>query len=277
VIRRKADGTGNNSFSIKHLFAETHRGILLDIIIFLVSVLLMSTLTGNFIELVSNADKGDDTAEAALFLYCLGLLILPPLGAILKRHQFHHRLQLRGKTISGQKSGFVMGCLFNPIFFFCLTIVVISGINAFMMQLLFGNKDPGQVIFVSLTFGGLAVAILQTYLVYRFFMTPKREPKWKFLSSPRAEFLGDLCVFLNMILFQVLWSGILGTLGFGRVSGIEDFLGRLFLIGFLALLLYFPPRILFLAEDIRRPLTWFTILLANSPMIVRVLLGFGTN
>ncbi|HEV7644366.1 MAG TPA: hypothetical protein VGO50_10525 [Pyrinomonadaceae bacterium] len=281
MSRGKEDETGQtggwNNFSIKHLFAETHRGILLDIIIFLVSVLLIRTLTAYFVELVSNADSGDDTAEAALFLFCLGLLILPPLGAILKRYQFHHRLQLRGKTIRDQKSGLVMGCLFNPIFFFCLTIVVISGVNAFLMQLLFGNKDPGQVIFVSFTIGGLAVAILQTYLVYRFFMPPKHEPKWKFLSDPRAGFLGDLCVFLNMLLFQVLWTGIWRTLGFGRVSGIEDFLGRLFLICFLALLLYFPPRILFLAEDIRRPLTWLTILLANSPMIVRVLLGFGTN
>jgi hypothetical protein len=274
MTARPENKPGKRSFSIKRLFADTHRGILFDILIFLMSVFLMRILTANFVQIVSEADQGDAAAEAILFLYCLGLLILPPIGAILKRHQFHHRLEQRGKTIHDQKKGIALGCLFNPIFFFCLTIVIISGVNAFLIQFIYGNKDPGPWVFVPLTFVGLAVAILQTYLVYRYFIPPKRAPKWKFLSDPRAGLLGDLCILLNMILFQVLWGGVWGAFGFGRVSGIEDFLGRLFLISFLALLIYFPPRILFLAEDIRRPLTWFTILLANSPTIARVLLAF---
>jgi hypothetical protein len=274
MAERQENKAGGSPASFKDLFAETHRGIFFDILIFLMSVFLMRLLVGNFMSLVSDADSGDPAALAVLFLYCLGLLILPPLGAILKRYQFHHRLRLQGKTIRDEKESFVIGCLFNPIFFFCLTIVIISGLNACLMQILYGNKDPGEAIFVSLTFGGLAFAILQTYLVYRFFTPPKREPKWSFLRDPRSGLLGDLCIFLNMILFQVLWGAIFGAMGFGRVSGVEDFLGRLFLICFLALLLYFPPRVLFMAEDIRRPAAWFTILLANSPLILRVLFGF---
>ena len=42
---------------------------------------------------------------------------------------------------------------------------------------------------------------------------------------------------------------------------------------FIALLIYFPPRMFYLAEDINRGRTWLTMLLANSPVIVRVLIG----
>jgi hypothetical protein len=75
-----------------------------------------------------------------------------------------------------------------------------------------------------------------------------------------------------MVLFQVAWNLMTFT-PFGRPSGLLDFAGRLFLLCFLALLIYFPPRMFYLAEDIQRGRTWFTMLLANSPVIVRVLIG----
>ena len=75
-----------------------------------------------------------------------------------------------------------------------------------------------------------------------------------------------------MILFQVIWN----TLTFaplGRPSGLAEFLGRLFVLCFLAMLIYFPPRMFYLVEDINRRRTWATMLLANSPVILRVLIG----
>jgi len=41
------------------------------------------------------------------------------------------------------------------------------------------------------------------------------------------------------------------------------------------ILVYLPPRILYLVEDYRRPLTWLTIILANLPIIVHFLFGKG--
>ena len=84
--------------------------------------------------------------------------------------------------------------------------------------------------------------------------------------------LGDACIFLNMILFQVIWN-LLTFAQLGRPSGPLEFFGRLFFLCFVALLIYFPPRMFYLAEDINRPRTWLTMLLANSPVIVRVLVG----
>jgi hypothetical protein len=38
-------------------------------------------------------------------------------------------------------------------------------------------------------------------------------------------------------------------------------------------LIYFPPRMFYLYEDINRGRTWAMMFLANSPVIFRVLIG----
>ena len=81
---------------------------------------------------------------------------------------------------------------------------------------------------------------------------------------------------MNMILFQVFWN-MLTFAGLGHPSSLLEFGGRLFFLCFIALLIYFPPRMFYLAEDINRPRTWLIMLLANSPVIVRVLIGTGSN
>jgi len=79
-----------------------------------------------------------------------------------------------------------------------------------------------------------------------------------------------------MILFQVFWN-LLTFHGLGHPSGPAEFIGRLFIPIFLALLIYFPPRMFYLAEDINRGRTWITMLLANSPVIFRVLIGTSSS
>jgi hypothetical protein len=84
--------------------------------------------------------------------------------------------------------------------------------------------------------------------------------------------LGDICIFVNMILFQVAWN-LLTMSGIGPPSGVAELIGRIGFLSFIALLIYFPPRMLYLAEDLHRRSTWLTMLLANSPVIARVVLG----
>lgn len=262
---------GGTAKVIQQLFAESNRGILFDLLIFLANVFLMHLLTANFIELAGRANSGDTLAGFGIFLFCLGIYILPPLGAILKRPHFHKRRKLINKDV-GEVDNVALGFLFNPIMYFCLNIVIMAALNAFIMQAVYGGKEPGGNVFVPMVFGGLIFTIVQTWLIFRYFTPPKREPKTAFFRSHNSELLADLFIFVNMILFQVMWN-IFGMVEMGPVTGVTDFLGRLFLLSFLALLIYFPPRIFFLAEDIRRPLTWLTILLANSPVIFRVLFG----
>ena len=254
-----------------NILAKHNRGLLLDIVVFVLNILLMRRLTGYFIEFVQLASAEERLAQFALSTMCLAMWVLPAAGAVLKRWHFHRRLKKEGKTVDWDSN--LSGCLFNPIFYFCLNLVLLSAIIAGLGEFLFGRRllNTGAV-FVPMIFIGLICTIVQTFLIYRYFSAPKKPPRYEFLRNPQSEALGDICIFVNMILFQVIWN----TLTFaplGRPSGVLEFLGRLFVLCFLAMLIYVPPRLFYLVEDVNRPRTWATMLLANSPVILRVLIG----
>jgi hypothetical protein len=125
---------------------------------------------------------------------------------------------------------------------------------------------------VPLILFAMICTIVQTYLIYRYFTAPKKPPRFEFLRRPESEILGDVCIFLNMILFQVGWN-LLTSERLSRPADAGEFVGRLLFLCFIALLIYFPPRIFYLAEDIDRGRTWLMMLLANSPVIARMLIG----
>lgn len=258
------------------LFAKENRGLLLDILIFITNLFLMRLLTGFFIDLFRHVSAEEPSAKLLLSLTCLAMWILPAMGAVLKRWHFHQRLKAQGKTIDSENTA-LSGCLFNPIFYFCLNLVITSAVLAGLGDAVFGkalmNNGP---LFISSTIAGLILTIIQTYLIYQYFSPPKNPPRSAFLRSPESETLGDICLFINMLLFQVAWN-MLTLAGLGRPSGFTEFAGRLFFLSFIALLVYFPPRMFYLAEDINRPRTWLTMLLANSPVIWRVLIGVSSN
>ena len=233
-------------------------------------------LTRVFIELFQKASAEDEGAKLLLGLTCLGMLILPAAGAVLKRWHLHQRLKAEGRTVASGET-MLAGCLFNPIFYFSLNVLITSAVVAILGEQVFGKHlDNNGAVFVPLMFTGFGFTVVQTYLVYHYFSPPKKAPKSAFLRSPRSEALGDACIFLNMIFFQVAWN-MLTFAPLGRLSSFAEFAGRLFFLCFTALLIYFPPRIFYLAEDINRRRTWLTMLLANSPVIVRVLFGTAST
>jgi hypothetical protein len=254
-----------------NIFAKNNRGLLLDIVVFILNVFLMRRLTGYFLQLVQIASAEERLAQFTLSTMCLAMWVLPAAGAVLKRWHFHERLKKEGKTVEWDAS--IAGCLFNPIFYFCLNLVLLSAIIAGLGEFLFGRRlfDNGA-IFVPLILIGMICTIVQTYLIYRYFSAPKKPPRFEYLQHPESEVVGDICIFVNMILFQVIWN-TLTFASFGRPSGPLEFFERLFFLCFLAMLIYFPPRMFYLVEDINRGRTWLTMLLANSPVILRVLIG----
>jgi len=255
-----------------NLLAKHNRGLLLDVVVFVANLFLLRLLSGYVLDLFARADQDDDAAKFVLLLACIAMWVLPAAGAVLKRWHFHQRLKAEHKQIAFLDS-IAGGCLFNPLFYFCLNLVVMSAIVAGVGQQLFGQKGmDSSVVFVPSILLGLGLTIFQTYLIYRYFSPPKQPPKSGFLLSPESELLGDICIFVNMILFQTGWNMLTWT-SFGRVGSVFEFFGRLFILLFLALMIYFPPRMFYLAEDIHRRRTWFTMLLANSPVIFKVLIG----
>jgi hypothetical protein len=267
---------GSLKTTSSNLFAEENRGLLLDIVVFVANIFLLRLITRVVIDLFSQVSAEEPIAKLLLGLMFLAMWILPALGAVLKRWHFHQRLKAQGKTVASAEST-LSGCLFNPLFYFCLNLVITSAVLTGLGDFLFGKALLNNgALFVPLVIIGLLLTIVQTYLIYQYFSPPKNPPKAKFLRQPQSELLGDICFFLNMLLFQVFWN-LLTFAGLGHPSSVLEFGGRLFFLCFLALLIYFPPRMFYLAEDINRSRTWLTMLLANSPVIIRVLIGTGSD
>jgi hypothetical protein len=234
---------------------------------------LMRMLTRYFVGLVRLASANDSLAQFQIGLFFTGMLVLPVAGSILKRWDFHYGRGGRGGR-SDKAEDKAWGCLTNPVLYLAVSLVISVTAVSLLAGLVFGEDyEKNGALFVSLLFGEIVVSIAQTVFVYRYF-TPPKKTSWAFLRDPRAALLGDACIYLNMILFQVLWN-IVGFVAAGRVTDFGVFAGRLFFLCFIALLVYFPPRIFYLAEDGHRPRTWLTMLLANSPVILRILLGIN--
>lgn len=256
---------------LSSLLEKTNRGLLLDLVVFVVNLFLMRWLTALVVELFRYANDNNQLAQVTLSLAAVAMWVLPAAGAVLKRWHLHKRFK-DPKELPFESSG-LSGCVFNPIFYFCLNLVLVSVILTGVGSLLFGRAllDNGA-LFVPLVLLGMIFTILQTYLIYRYFSPPKKPPRWEWLRHPESELVGDVCIFLNMILFQVAWN-MLTLAPLGHPDSVLEFFGRLFFLCFIALLIYFPPRMFYLAEDINRGHTWLTMLLANSPVIVRILIG----
>jgi hypothetical protein len=261
----------NDKWKMTGLLTKPNRGLLLDIVVFILNLFLMQWLSGYVVELFRYANDGEPVAQFALSFACLAMWVLPAAGAVFKRWHFHRRLKAEGHRVDSDSK--LAGCLFNPIFYFCLNLVLVSAILTGLGDFLFGERLlQNGAIFIPLVFAGLIGTIFQTFLIYRYFSPPKQPPRYDFLRHPESETLGDICIFVNMILFQLFWN-MLTFAPLGRPSGPAEFAGRLFFLCFIALLIYFPPRMFYLAEDINRRSTWLTMLLANSPVIVRILVG----
>ncbi|HYJ92882.1 MAG TPA: hypothetical protein VEV84_16340 [Pyrinomonadaceae bacterium] len=258
-----------NRFHPKDLFRRTNRGILLDIVVFIANLFLMRMLVRQFVDTVQAAYAGDKIALLAIFLYFVSLLFLLPIGAVLKRWHFHERLAQRGEDKDFEPNG----CLFNPILYYSLMVVIFAVLDAFFFQYFYGDDREHPGPFIASIVAGLVGMGVNTWLVYRYFSTPRHAPTSGFMLSPLSEIIGDICIFVNMLFYQILWN--LLASGFNRPSSASDILANLLAFTFAALLIYFPPRMIYLAEDIHRRKTWFFILLANLPVIYHALFGSG--
>jgi hypothetical protein len=180
-------------------------------LVFVLNLVLMRMLTRYFIGLVRLASGDDSRAALQLGLFFTGMLVLPAAGAILKRWDFHYGRGARGR--GNDKSGDeAWGCVTNPILYLAVSLVISVVAVSLLGSLVFGEDfTQNGAIFGSTLLGVIVVSITQTYFVYHYFTPPKKTPA-AFLRDPRSAILGDVCIYLNMILFQVLWN----TLAYGQ-------------------------------------------------------------
>lgn len=263
------DGARTFGQTLHSFFADVWSpGFALDLFVFLINLGAVSFLTRLVSDMVVRAANGETGAQSSLMIVTSSLLVLAPMGAVLKRWHAHQS--------PGLKDASDNGCLFSPVFYFCLIAVVFATVNAFVMQAVYGRREPPEGVFVGAGLGGFLLIVVHTILVYRYFSKPGSPPRWTFLRSRAAAYLGDFCFFANMLVFQLFWN-LLSGIDLPRPTGFLDFVFRFLVLVFLALLVYFPPRMFYLAQDLGKRWTWPSILMANSPVIVRVLFGGGNG
>lgn len=279
MVKRKKSESRNNDQSTAaavsrtaDIFAVRNRGKLFDVLIFLANIFLMGLLVRLFLLIFREASAGDVVAKSLLLFFYLGMLVLPSLGAILKRWHFHQRIKKLGEK--EEDGGWLpFGCMFIPAIYLIVSMWITLAVALTFLDLFPDSELGGTGSSVLLLFG-LLYNIFQTVLVFRFFSPPKRKPKFEFLRDPRSDLLGDACIFVNMILYQVVLNwGAMAYPGFHEGKFVDRFIP---LVVF-ALLMYLTGRIFFLIEDIRHPRTLLTILLANSPLILRAVFAGGTR
>lgn len=256
----------------RKVFEQKNRGILLDIVVFFTNLILMNILTMLSMKFVRRAEENDVFATTIVGLFFAGVFFLQPLGPILKRWSFHQRFDFDMNSVAG--------CLLSGfMFFYLIMMILISGTATIILsEVVFERGSPESDIGPLFVLGGFFLSIVNTVVIYRYFLRPKKAPRWKLLATPQSALLGDVLMFLNVICLQILWNNLTAAESFweslvrtplGRPGSFTDILGRFIVIGSLALLVYFPGRIFYLVEDKRRKITWLTMLLANMPLILR--------
>lgn len=231
----------------------------------------MRILTTLSLNLAHQAEE-DVLPKVAIGLFFAGVFFLQPLGPILKRWSFHQRVSLDTASTAG--------CLILPLmFFYIVMMLLLSGTATIILsEVIFERGSPEGEIAPLFILAGSVLSIVNAVFIYRYFLPPKKKPRWKFLTTPQAAMLGDVLMFLNVICLQILWNSLTAAASFwehltstplGKPGSVTDILGRFIVIGTLALMVYFPARIFYLVEDKNRKITWLTMVLANLPLIVR--------
>ena len=256
----------------KAILTPRNRGILLDVVVFFVNLLFMHFLTVVSLDLVHEAEF-DNKAKLLVGLFFAGVFLLQPLGPTLKRWSFHQRFKLEDNSL--------IGCLIFPLAWFHIVMMILLAGTATIVlsEVFFEPGSPGSELGGLVIIAGAIISFVNAFLIYRYFYKPKKEPRWKFLTTPQAAILGDVLTFLNVICLQIIFNGVSASKSFwsvlvstplgGESGTFTEIVGRFIAIGALAMLVYFPPRIFYLVEDKNRKITWLTMFIANLPLIIR--------
>jgi hypothetical protein len=248
-----------------------NRGIVLDVIVFIVNLLLMSDASTRINDWIGigRGRPNDANAMSIMLGYCALACLLPATGAFLKyvsgsqKHTPHFYRKTWGKQF------FSMMTIILILQFLSQAVFFIAEYN-YQGKLLAFMPDAGTLsLFLKILLPICIIFILINPFIVRLNFTKNRRHYLSGFVRDGVEFFGDTALFLNMILFQVFWGIFMADLtqDWGGV------LERVLALAITSLLLYFPPRLIYLADDGHRGIAWVTMLLANIPIIIRIIIA----
>jgi sorbitol-specific phosphotransferase system component IIC len=251
--------------------AGRNRGILLDVVVFLVNLFLMSDLSDHINDVIGigGGRAGSARSMGILAGYCALACLLPAGGALLKyvsgsqKHTPHFYRKTWGRQFFS-----IMNLIL--VLQFVSQVVFLIGEYVYQGRLLSFLPDSGGLsILLKILLPICAIFILANPFIVRMNFVKNRRHYLTGFSRSLVEFLGDSCLFLNMILFQVFWGIFMRDI----TQDWDGVLERVLALAITSLLLYFPPRLMYSAEDGHRGISWITMLLANIPIIIRIIIA----
>jgi len=257
--------------NLKAILRTRYQAILLDIGVFALNLALMASLKDVLGGLAAEASVNAPGADFTMALFCCALAFLLPVSSILKRQQAHQAdpdLSPEGFFANAGKL-LLAACFITQLMVLILIVTLLVDASGS------GYEVPTGLL-AGLFVGVPALAVVNTLVLYSYFVPPKGEPLLKALKSPLAATVGDAFLFLGTMAYQLLWWYLLDDAFFiGPPKDIGDLIGKIAGFTALALLFYFPPRIFYLADDPYPKTTWLRMALANLPILLRILLGIG--
>ena len=103
----------------KKIFEPKNRAILFDVIVFFVNLILLTVLARLFASVTEDAETNVES-KSAMIVFFLGICLLSPVGAILKRRGAHRRNPELGAD--------AVGCLWLPYFLSQLMFWIFAGV-----------------------------------------------------------------------------------------------------------------------------------------------------
>lgn len=238
---------------VKDLLVK-QRGLFFDALVLLANLLLVGPLT----ELVRSTEGFHPLFGFLLLAAVFGYSI----GAWLKKRPLQSRLVKRS-----EETAFV--------FYVLLFILFVMHLGLFIACLSFALEilKDGYWAWAGTDAAAIAAFVLgclPTVFALRALMPVGQEDSLNQSGATSQELIADFTIYLALIVLLAWWNGVfvemVATLP-PQHWIMEIILSVLMIVPFA--MFYLAPRILFLVEDYRAPLTWISIALAVSPLVLR--------
>jgi hypothetical protein len=241
------------NFDIKKISGINMHVLQFDIISLLINIALVSFLSDVLSAFADAAGRGVKDAKIFMSVFCLALVFLLPIGAIFKRWNAFQK-----DEVPMQPARWLLIFFFINQLMFCFYSFVL------LKEALTISSEITIGLIILIPF----VAVINTFIVKFYFSPLKREFPWKFLQTPHSQLIGDTCLFFSLLWNQMLWALVLND---SDHLFIGLLLNKILILGFLALFIYLPPRILYLTKVSNPWMMWGSMIISNLPIIIHVL------
>jgi len=235
-------------------------GLVSDALVLATNLLFLTPAAGWLETLVQRALGQDDPiADRQLAIWLIAVVALQCVGAYLKRRPLQSRL--RGTRPLGAASFWLL--LFNYILSLLIGFTIVSLLGWT------GEDSPWPIFVVPVAAG------VPTYLIHRALSPVKGPARASFLDAPWIEWVADLFL-LTYVVTNTMFFNLLTGFNATPPASIGDVITHLlslFVVLFIVLLWYLPPRMLFLSEEARDRGAWLRMLIAMSPIAFRWVVG----